>query len=209
VSQRRLDKLFCQAQSQKSMKSCNYCGRENEDATTHCKECGTSFGEETIGAPVDFRRALQSPLGLAVTSGLGTFFICTGIYAIVGRVSLHIFYIHHPEFILPPNAHDFIIIYSSIWRLLMVGFAVFTFTICWLRCQKKWQAVVVAIISFGVTASLRFMPWFLYFVPALAIGFTTNSSAGYYIGSIFQIGIGAWLLGWFSQRKIQNAIQVA
>jgi hypothetical protein len=190
----------------KIVKPCKYCGRENEDVATHCKECGTSFDEETLDAPVDFRRALQSPLGLAVTSGLGTFFICTGIYAIVGRVSLHIFYVHHPEFILPPNAHDFIIIYSSIWRLLMVGFAVFTFAICWLRCQKKWQAVVVAIISLGMAAALRFMPWFLYFVPALAIGFTTNSSAGYYIGSIFQIGVGAWLLGWFNGRKIQNEL---
>jgi hypothetical protein len=25
------------------MKSCSYCGRENEDAATHCKECGEEF----------------------------------------------------------------------------------------------------------------------------------------------------------------------
>ena len=25
------------------MKTCSYCGRENEDAATHCRECGEEF----------------------------------------------------------------------------------------------------------------------------------------------------------------------
>jgi hypothetical protein len=192
------------------MKPCDYCGRENDDAATHCRECATSFDKETPGTSVDFRRTLQSPVGLAVTSGLAALLISTGVYCAVGRYSLHLYHIHHPDSIFtPPNGHDAIIMYKSVERILMLGFAVFTFAVCFMRCQKRWKAFVVAVITLGILALPRFLPGSLSVVPAFVIGISMNSSTGFYIGSALQIGIGAWLLGWFSRRKIQDEIHAA
>ena len=33
------------------MKSCTYCGRENEDQATKCQECGTEFGQDSASTP--------------------------------------------------------------------------------------------------------------------------------------------------------------
>jgi hypothetical protein len=186
------------------MKPCDYCGRENDDAATHCRECGTPFDKEKLGTTADFRLTLHSPVGLAVTSGLAALLISTGVYCAVGRYSLHIFKIHRPDYIVPPYAREGIIMYPSIGRLLMLGFAVFTFAVCFIRCQKRWQAFMVAIITLGIMALPRFLPGLLSVVPAFMIGILMNSTTGFYIGSALQIGIGAWLLGWYSQRKVQD-----
>jgi hypothetical protein len=135
---------------------------------------------------------------------LAAILISTGIYCAVGRVSLYVFKSHHPASIVPPHARDAIIMYPSIGRLLMVGFAVFTFAVCWVRCQKRWQAIVVAIFALGIMALPLFSPGLLSIVPALAIGVATDSSAGYYIVAALQICVGVWLLGWFRRKKQPN-----
>ena len=191
------------------MKTCEYCGRDNEDIVTHCRECGTSLDKETPHTLKDFRQFVRSPLGLAVTSGLASFFISTGIYCAVGRVCLYIFNVHYPKSIVPPYAREVIIMFPSIGRPLMVGLVVFTFAICWIRCQKSWQAILVAIIALGLMAMPVFVPGFLWIVPGVAFGVTTDSSPGYYVGSAFQLAAGAWLLGWFNRRKTQDALHRA
>lgn len=191
------------------MKSCDYCGRENDDLATHCRECGTSF-DKVPSTSGDFRLKLQSPVGLAVTSGLAALFISTGIYCAIGRFSLHLYHLHHPDAIFqPPYGHDAIIMYKSVERILMLGFAVFTFAVCFMRCQKRWQAFIVGIIVLGILALPRFFPGSLAAVPAFIIGMGTNSSFGFYIGSVLQIVFGAWLLGWFSRRRIQDGTHTA
>src|SRR6266404_7054184 len=37
------------------MKVCTYCGRENEDSATRCRECGTGWQTPGIGLPVSRR----------------------------------------------------------------------------------------------------------------------------------------------------------
>src|ERR1700733_6021164 len=34
------------------MKKCDYCGRENDGAAVHCRECGTEFPRAEIPAPL-------------------------------------------------------------------------------------------------------------------------------------------------------------
>jgi len=191
------------------MKKCSYCGAEYPDDAVVCVVDQTPF---TAESPATFADAASwtphSPLALALTSGLAAFLICTGIYCVVGRVSLQLFYIHHPDLVVPPYARDATIMYPSIGRLLMFGFVVFTFAICWMRCQKRWQAIVVSVIALGIMALTEFVPGFLWIVPGMVFGITTNFTLGYYIGSAFQLGVGAWLLGWFSRRKIQDELHV-
>jgi hypothetical protein len=63
------------------MKSCSYCGRENDDAACNCKECGTEFSkkqegvsdscaiQKTIRIPILARRVVSLFLGIL-------FFLC-------------------------------------------------------------------------------------------------------------------------------------
>lgn len=184
------------------MKRCSYCGAEYPDDATVCELDQTSLDSPPPSPPS--RRLAQTSIGLAITSGLAALLISTGIYIAVGRFSLHIFQIHHPDSIVPPNAREAIVMYPAIERLLMLGSAVFTFALCFIRCQRRWQALVAAVVTLCILALPRFSPRALQLVPALLFGVTMDSSAGYYIGSALQIGIGAWLLFWFSRRKIQG-----
>jgi hypothetical protein len=159
---------------------------------------------DNFSSPPSSRRGLQSPIGLAITSGLAAFLITTGIYSAVGRVSLYIFHTHHPASFGPPNAHEVFIMYSFVGWPLMVAFAVFTFAVCWMRCQKRWQAIVVAVITLGILALPRCSPDFLSIIPAFAIGEAMDSSVGYFVVAVIQVCVGAWLLGWFSRRKPPN-----
>ena len=185
-----------------SMKKCSYCGAEYPDDAVVCAVDQTSL--DSPPPSPSSRRLSQTSIGVAITSSLAALLISTGIYCAVGRFSLHIFQIHHPDSIVPSYARDAIVMYPGIGRLLMLGFAVFTFALCFKRCQKRWQAFIAAVVTLGILALPRFLPGALSLVPAFMIGVTMNSSAGYYIGSAFQIGIGAWLLVWFSRRKIQD-----
>ena len=189
------------------MKKCPYCGAEYPDDATVCAIDQTPFEEETPRSSENPRQFLQSPLGLAITTGLAILLINTGIYFAVGRVNLEIFKALHPDNGVPRSIREIIILSKPIRWLLMVGFVAFTFTTCWMRCRKKPQAIVVAIITLAVTALLLYSgTLFVFAVPAFLIGLTTNSSAGYFIGSAMQLAAGAWLLGWFGRPKAQHEI---
>jgi len=180
------------------MKRCSYCGAEYPDGAVVCAVDQTSL--DSLPSRTSFCRALRSPTGLAITSGLAAFLITTGIYSVVGRFSLHIYRTHHPASFAPPNAREAFIMYPLVGWLLMIGFVVLTFAACWMRCQRRWQAIAVALITLGILALPLYSPSFLSIVPALAIGIATDSSANYYIVAAVQICIGAWLLGWFSRK---------
>jgi hypothetical protein len=54
------------------MKACGYCGRENESAALHCRECGTAFEdvqEESPESEVDQVEVLAEPPVAAALSG--------------------------------------------------------------------------------------------------------------------------------------------
>lgn len=180
------------------MKKCPYCGAEYPDDATVCAIDQTPFEEKETPRMSEASR-------IAITTGLATFFINTGIYYAVGRINLNIFKLLHPDYVVPPYVHEIINMSTPVKWLLTVGFVVFTFIVCWMRCRKNRQAIVVAIIALALTTLLLYPSRFpiVFILPAFFIGFATDSSAGYYVGSTLQIIIGAWLLGWFGRRKDQ------
>jgi hypothetical protein len=183
------------------MKKCPYCGAEYPDEATVCAIDQTPFEEEAPQTSESFRRFLQSSAGLAITTGLAILLINTAVYCAIGRAYLTIR--NHPDYVIPPPAHEIIGLSSFLRWVLMIAFVIFTFTICHIRCGKQWLGTLVAVIALGMTALLLFSPiiLFLLVLPAFFIGFATDSSSGYYIGSALQIIVGAWLLGWLGRRK--------
>jgi len=106
------------------------------------------------------------------------------------------------------GAQEIILLSAPLRWLLMTGFVIFTFSMGWMYCQKRWHAMFVTAISI--------MVWFLFFrgtflmfvLPAFLIGLTTNLSAGYYLGSALQIFIGVWLLRCLKRIKVQSKINI-
>ncbi len=200
------------------MKTCRYCGRENDDTAVYCGGCWKSFTTETPGKFSDVVRwTSKSPLGVAFTSGLAALFICTGIFFTIGRIMRDIVRMHHIDNGVPANYDICVFVHPAItWTLFSLGALIFTFFICYNRCQKKTHGIITAIITLGIIAlltvglsSLVYIPYpecqvIPLLVPMIALGLTTGFSAGYYIGAALQIVVGAWLLGWFKPRNDQE-----
>jgi hypothetical protein len=196
------------------MKPCGYCGRKNDDAAIHCCECGTPFTTETPGKFSDIMNwTPQSPLALALTSGLASFLICTGIFFAVGRVMLDVWRAHLPIGVdMPANYHDFVrFVHPALtWTIFSLAALLFTFFVCYNRCQTELHGVITTMVTLCIIALLTLGPMlvpsltsFMMVVPVVLIGMSVDASAGYYIIAALQIFIGAWLLGWFRRRKSQ------
>jgi hypothetical protein len=91
-------------------------------------------------------------------------------------------------FILPPVA---------------IGAVIFAFVVCLLRCQTRAHGFASALAALGVIIALFAFSELRFLFPAVLLGKLTHSSVGWYLGSVIQLGLGAWLLGWidgFRQR---------
>jgi len=109
--------------------------------------------------------------------------------------------------------YDFVMFFhpAITWTLFSLGALLFTFFACYNRCLKESHGIITVAITLGIIALLTLGPMFvpslfsfLWFVPVVLLGMSTGLSAGYYIGAALQIFAGAWLLGWFRQRKLPN-----
>ena len=155
------------------MKSCGYCGRQNDDATAHCMECGTSFTIEAPGKLADvWRWTPQSSVGRAFASGLASLLICTGVFYGASRV-IGDWKIHHHfggtvmpvTYDLTPSSPTGIPFHSFTWHsyesLVSLAALIFTFIVCHNRCQKVSYGIITAIIAFSVFGLLTVMPMFM------------------------------------------------
>jgi hypothetical protein len=142
---------------------------------------------------------------------LAAFLICTGIFFAVGRVMLDIWEMHHPvDAGMLANYHDIgTFIHPAItWTMFSLGTVLFTFFICYNRCQTELHGIITTIVTFCIIALLTLGPMlvpclssFMIIVPVVLIGMSINVSAGYYIVAALQIVVGAWLLNWFRRKN--------
>jgi hypothetical protein len=164
------------------IKTCDYCGRKNAPDALNCQECGTSLEQEQPG---EIRQILNSPLAkssaaIAIATGLGAFLISTGVFCAFGSTSVE-------EAPLPKNPFfpgetttypsKEIINYSVVEeRMLTLAIVVFTITVCWIRCQKRWHGILTATMTLGVMIAIPLFPRCLILVPAFVMGMTLDSS---------------------------------
>jgi hypothetical protein len=196
----------------KRMRKCSYCGAEYPDDTVACTVDQTPLVSQPSGKIHD---AVRSPVGLAITSGLASLLICTAIYFTIGRIMRDIIRMHGVDTGVPASYDVTDFIHPAItWSLFGIGALCFTFFVCYHRCLKESHGVITAIISFAIIVSLTFGPMFAAslfdftrLVPAVLIGMSTGSSAGYYIGAALQVVVGVWLLDWFRRTPPNTALE--
>jgi hypothetical protein len=190
------------------IKTCGYCGRENASNVLNCRECGTALEQEQPG---EIRQVLKSSWAkssatIAIATGLAAFLISTGVFCLSGRTSVEPAPLpYNPlipgETIMYPS-REIISYNATVGRLLMLAIIVFTIAACWIRCHKRWQAILAAAITLGIMAMIPFVPGCLILMPAFALGMTLDSFALFYITAAFQIVIGVLLLYWFRRPKL-------
>jgi hypothetical protein len=201
------------------MKTCAYCGRENDDIIEHCGGCATPFtASKTPGTFADaVNWTPTSPAELASTSGLAALLICTGIFFATCRAMGDLVGMKQVIHTAGPARYVQVgsIVYPAITlTLFSLGMLSFTFFVCYKRCLKDSHAIFTAIATLGIIATLTLGPIFcpslfslLFVVPVVLIGMSTGGSIGYYIGAALQIFAGAWLLGWFKLRKAPKHLE--
>jgi hypothetical protein len=194
------------------MRKCSYCGAEYTDDAVACAVDQTPLVSEPSGK---IHNAARSSFGLAVTSGLASLLICTAIYFTIGRIMRDIVSMRGVDSGVPASYDVTDFIHPAItWSLFGIGALCFTFFVCYHRCLKESHGVVTAIVSFVIIASLTFGPMFVpslfdfdWLIPAVVIGMSTGSSAGYYIGAALQVVVGVWLLAWFRRTPPNTALE--
>ncbi len=188
------------------MKKCSYCGAEYPAEAVICTVDQTPLDAESPGKTAGAaHRTPQSALGLAITSGLASLFICTAIYFLIGRAMRDIERLRGIDFGAPAQYDVTDFVHPAItWSLFFIGSLCFTFFACYHRCLKESHGIITTLVSLGIILSLTFGPmlvpglfYFTWLLPTAFIGMSTNSSAGYYVGAALQIVVGGWLLGWF------------
>jgi hypothetical protein len=196
----------------KRMRKCSYCGAEYPDDAVVCAVDQTPLVIEPRGKIDD---AARSPFGLAITGGLASLLICTAIYFTIGRIMRDIVRMRGGDLGVPASYDVTDFIHPAItWSLFGIGALCFTFFVCYHRCLKESHGVITAIVSFAIIVSLTFGPMFAAslfnftrLVPAVLIGMSTGSSAGYYIGAVLQVAVGVWLLAWFRRTPPNTALE--
>jgi hypothetical protein len=166
-----------------TMKSCGYCGRENDDPAASCHECGTSFPvssdhlakvpPESTAAPWSSRR---------VSGGLGVILICSGVVLATSKSfpALYAFGL-------------FLDIWLFVLAIAATALALYAGTIC---CDTQWSRVVFTFVVMGI---LALGGWgLLRAVPELS---SQGSPAVVYGGAASLVLIGAFLLARLARRK--------
>jgi hypothetical protein len=189
------------------MKRCEYCGKDNDEGSAICRECGTPFVTDSPALPSPLLQAARTPLGVAVTTGAGVLLILAALFSAIGRAAIEIGVLPYRD---PPGATAGMYSFTTSHfpaPLILLSAILPTFTVCRARCGR--HAITTACASLLALAVLALLPMALPIValawcpPALVFGELGRSSWGWYLGAAVQCAAGACLLIW--PRRPRNA----
>lgn len=186
------------------MKRCEYCGKENEDLSASCFECGTPFPSTASGAV----REPDQESTLLITSGLGALLIVTALFFVVGRILGQLGVFGN----LPAAQQG--AMYSFFTSTKPAPFIVLAaiplvFTLYRRRLSESRRGNAAAVVTCFLLIALALLPWItpaavdLWCFPAVVLWQQGGSSAGCYIGAALQLAAGACLLLMFYPRKCE------
>jgi hypothetical protein len=181
------------------MKHCSYCGRDNDDASANCAGCGEALTVDAPDPPLGFVQALYTPRGIAITTALGILLITGALFLAVGTAAVQ-------SDLLPGKPAEgygspyAIITTSMIPARLIVVAAIFpVFFLCRARFRRQHASmlalgILLAALILAVLPKVLPAAVILWCIPGVVLGQSSGSAGVLYVGTLLQIGVGAWLL---------------
>jgi len=194
------------------MKSCGYCGRQNDEPVTFCSGCGTELtsvaSPPSSGGVGNWDSTSPFRLGGPVAAALGVVLLSTAFYFAVGSASFQVVSLFFGGSRTGGPVGGFRLAMVMSWPMTIlwgVGVIVLAYMVFKARCGGRGRAAVATAATIAIVLIVRFVPgiWWLAF-PAVALSIFTRSSIGCYIGALLQCAIAAWLLGWHRWPKRQD-----
>jgi hypothetical protein len=194
------------------MKTCGYCGAQNDYNASQCGECGNPFPADSPSW--HSVSALTSPLASEIATGAGVFLIIMALFFAVGRVLME------EKTLLAKLPNHYGSSYTFVTSLrpapfiaLAVIYPVFLlFRARFGKSRATRATILIALLACILSLLPRVVPiaaciWCL---PASLVGSGSNSSLGYYFGVLVQMAFGALLLVRFRpQRSVAELNQCA
>ena len=179
-------------------------GKQNEDASTHCLECGTSFGGAVQEEAFPFFKLQESSAAPSfrnpVSSALGSILICTG----AGALALKVVYDAEVVFYNHPGMPGIYAIGFGAAFLVLPILAFLSIFFCFATCigrsKSVWQGILSFLAAMIVIFSAVLIRPFRSMLPAASLAALFHSPLGWYLGAVIQLLLGAWFLGWFTLR---------
>ncbi len=213
-------------QKTRSMKTCSYCGRENDETLAACPECGTALNVIAPKSASPFFRALTNlsatPLppdrsaSLPISSALrrsiftcaGLIFVSTAVLIAAQRFFFDLQESSHGGPIGKPGIYAVGMLFTPFVILWLLAITVFYQRICDHRLASRNLATLLALISFILTLLFLWQRDLRPFLPAVFLRRSLGLPPGY-PGALLQFMLGAFLLGWFQiwVRKIRKITQ--
>jgi len=205
------------------MKTCSYCGQENEDTRATCHECGTAIRltEPPPASPVvttdtDISASPLPPATSAASSFLTTIrqalFTCAGIIFVstaVLMISQRFFFdlqeSAHGGPIGKPGIYAVGMLFAPFVILWLLVNLVFSQRICDNRIASRKLATLLSLLSFILTLLFVWQRDLRSFLPAIILRRSFGLPPGY-PGALLQFLFGAFLLGWLQiwLRKLRK-----
>jgi uncharacterized membrane protein YhaH (DUF805 family) len=189
------------------MKRCGYCGKDSNDASTHCGGCGSPFAPNTDGSPNGLGRNPHSAQAVALATGLGIMLIATALFFCVGRAFGEL-WVHRGGASRGSNLMYSFVTSSAPAPFIALAAAWPAFAICRRRCRQRPVAVATASLTVVALVMLSLLPMLapvtatLWCVPAFM---WSGSPTACYAGAMLQVAGGAWILFWFRPPEPEDA----
>ncbi len=169
-----------------------------------CSGCGTAFDVEAVTASRGPLAAAQTPLGIAVVTGLGVGLICGALFMAAGFAALQLKLLPGRP---PPGEEKIYTFFYSLRPAPFIALAAIlpTVALCRARCQQRPGPGATASVTLSVLMCAALLPSlvpaasFFWCVPASLLGMGSGA-AGCYLGATIQVAAGAWVLVWLRPR---------
>jgi hypothetical protein len=161
--------------------------------------------------------AADSWAGVAVKTGFGVVLISTGVVIFAGTIFVDLCEMIFGQPFGNADSRFLGMMATGIFGpILIIGVLAMTLYLSFDRC-RSWKVALInsaaAIYCMVAPAVLSVFSGdvlgFYFLLPAVMLGKVFGSSVGWYLGSIIQFVVGAWLMGWLHPFRLRPEQKVS
>jgi hypothetical protein len=162
-------------------------------------------------------RTQESAATVALKTGSAAVLICSGIIFLAARMFFDVYELIEGQPLEKPGSYAVGMMFAGlVLPFLALAALAFTFSVSMSRCSTSalglataLGALLVMTLPFVCSFAVRELRFLILLYPAPLLARGIGSSVGWYLGSVIQLYVGAWLLGWlgrFTSRHGHNDV---